>query len=63
MDEGIDVIKTLESTLDNKQEMVRAYQLFADKIEDHSVSEMFRRFAESEGLQAHQIIDKLEDLK
>ena len=63
MAEVLDVKSALKTVLVQKQEAVRDFQSFADRISDSDVSKMFRHFAEAEALHATQIKDKLEDLQ
>ncbi len=60
--ETLDIKTSLRTTLTQKQELVRDYQAFADRINDQEVSKMFKHFAEAEALHATQIKDKLNDL-
>ncbi|HMM21317.1 MAG TPA: rubrerythrin family protein [Selenomonadales bacterium] len=60
--EMLDVKTALRSTLTQKQELVRDYQTFAEKINDPEVSKMYRHFAEAEGLHASEIKDTLDKL-
>lgn len=60
--EALDIKTSLRTTLTQKQELVRDYQAFADRINDKEVSKMFKHFAEAEALHATQIKDKLNDL-
>ena len=57
--ETLDIKSALRTTLVQKQELVRDYQSFADKINDPQVSKMYKHFAEAEGLHATQIKDAL----
>jgi hypothetical protein len=52
----------LRSTLTQKQELVRDYQTIAGDIADKDVAKMYKHFAESEGLDATKIKQKLDDL-
>lgn len=60
--ETLDLQTSLRTTLTQKQELVRDYQSFADRIKDQEVSKMFKHFAEAEALHATQIKEKLDDL-
>lgn len=60
--EMLDLKTALRTTLTQKQELVRDYQTFAEQINDSSVSEMYRHFAEAEGVHASKIKEKLEQL-
>lgn len=60
--ETLDLKSSLRTTLTQKQELVRDYQSFADRINDQEVSKMFKHFAEAEALHATQIKNKLDDL-
>ena len=62
MAEVLNVKTALQTVLVQKQEAVRDFQSFADRINDADVSKMFRHFAEAEALHATQIKDKLEHL-
>lgn len=62
MQEALDVKTALRSALTEKQQLVRNYQSIAQRINNPTVAKMFRHFAESEGLQAHEIKDMLENL-
>jgi len=57
----LDIKAALRTTLVQKQELVRDYQTFAQKVDDPEVAKMFKHFAEAEGLHASQIKDKLDD--
>jgi len=59
----LDIKATLRTTLEQKQELVRDYQTFANKIDDAGVAKMFKHFAEAEALQATQIKDKLDEYR
>jgi hypothetical protein len=61
--ETLDVKTALRTTLTQKQELVRDYQTYAKQITDHSVSEMYRDFAEQEGYAAADIKEQLDKLK
>jgi len=58
----IDIKTSLRSTLTQKQELVRDYQAFAEKITNSEVSKMYRHFAEAEALHATQIKEQLNKL-
>ncbi|WP_371381731.1 rubrerythrin family protein [Sporomusa aerivorans] len=58
----LDIKTSLRTTLTQKQELVRDYQSFADRVNDPEVSKMFKHFAEAEALHATQIKNKLNDL-
>jgi rubrerythrin len=60
--EVLDIKTALRTTLTQKQELVRDYQSFAQKIDDAEVSKMFSHFAEAEALHATKIKDKLNQL-
>jgi rubrerythrin len=60
--EVLDIKTALRTTLTQKQELVRDYQTFAQKIEDAEVSKMFSHFAEAEALHATAIKDKLNQI-
>ncbi len=60
--EMLDVKTSLRTTLTQKQELVRDYQSYADRINDTEVAKMFKHFAEAEALHATQIKNKLDDL-
>ncbi|CUH94072.1 hypothetical protein P22_0134 [Propionispora sp. 2/2-37] len=60
--ETLNVKTALRSTLTQKQELVRDYQTFADKINDPSIAKMYKHFAEAEALHATQIKDKLDTI-
>lgn len=60
--EMLDLKSALRTTLTQKQELVRDYQSFADRINDKEVSKMFKHFAEAEALHSTQIKDKLDSL-
>lgn len=60
--EILDIKTSLRTTLTQKQELVRDYQSYADRINDKDVSKMFKHFAEAEALHATQIKDKLNEL-
>ena len=60
--EILDIRTSLRTTLTQKQELVRDYQAFADRINDKEISKMFKHFAEAEALHATQIKDILNDL-
>lgn len=60
--ETLDLKTALRTTLTQKQEMVRDYQTFASQIQDKSISELFRTFAETEALDAAKIRDTLNEL-
>ncbi|XER13091.1 hypothetical protein SATMO3_33410 [Sporomusa aerivorans] len=60
--EMLDIKTSLRTTLTQKQELVRDYQSFADRVNDPEVSKMFKHFAEAEALHATQIKNKLNDL-
>lgn len=60
--EMLDIKTSLRNTLTQKQELVRDYQSFADRINDQEVAKMFKHFAEAEALHATQIKNKLDDL-
>lgn len=62
MAEVLDIKSALTNVLVQKQEAVRDFQSFADRISDADVSKMFRHFAEAEALHATQIKNKLSDL-
>ena len=55
----IDIKKTMEQTLCQKQEEVRNYQRFADAFDAPGAAKMFAHFAEAEMLHATQLIDML----
>lgn len=57
--EVVDVKTSLQTTLTQKQELVRDYQTFAEQINNAEVSKMYRHFAEAEALHATQIKDQL----
>ncbi|MBP2653535.1 MAG: hypothetical protein H6Q73_1104 [Firmicutes bacterium] len=59
----LDLKATLQSTLTQKQELVRDYQTFAEQLPDQDVAKMYRHFAEAEALHATKIKEKLEDLQ
>jgi hypothetical protein len=58
----LDIKTALQTTLSQKQELVRDYQTFAEQINDPEVSKLYRHFAEAEALHATQIKDKLDNL-
>jgi len=58
----LDVKSALNSTLTQKQELVRDYQTFAQQLKDNDVAKMYSHFAEAEALHATQIQEKLEQL-
>lgn len=60
--EMLDVKTALRTTLTQKQELVRDYQSFADRINNEEVATMFKHFAEAEALHSTQIKDKLDQL-
>ncbi|BBB92959.1 MAG TPA: rubrerythrin family protein [Methylomusa anaerophila] len=60
--ETFDVKSALRTTLTQKQELVRDYQSYADRINDAEVAKMFKHFAEAEALHATQIKNKLGEL-
>ena len=60
--ETLDLKSSLRTTLTQKQELVRDYQSFADRINDKEVAKMFKHFAEAEALHATQIKNKMDDL-
>ncbi len=60
--ETLDIKTALRTTLTQKQELVRDYQTFADRVNDKEVSKMFKHFAEAEALHSTQIKNKLDDL-
>ena len=60
--ETLDVKTALQTTLTQKQELVRDYQSFAKKISNYDVSDMYRDFAEQEGYAAAAIKDQLDKL-
>ena len=60
--EMLDIKTSLRNTLTQKQELVRDYQSYADRVNDKEVAKMFKHFAEAEALHATQIKDKLDDL-
>lgn len=60
--EVLDVTTALRTVLVQKQEAVRDFQSFAERITDPEVSKMFRHFAEAEALHATQIKEKLNEL-
>lgn len=60
--ETLDLKTALRTTLTQKQELVRDYQSFADRIGDQEVAKMFKHFAEAEALHSTQIKEKLDDL-
>lgn len=60
--EMIDIKTALRTTLTQKQELVRDYQSYADRVNDQEVSKMFKHFAEAEALHSTQIKDKLDNL-
>ena len=57
---ALDVKSALRTTLEQKQELVRDYQTFAEQISDAEISKMYRHFAEAEGLHSTQIKEKLD---
>lgn len=59
---SLDVKSTLRETLTHKQELVRDYQEFAQRIDNNEVAKMYSHFAEAEALHATQIKEKLERL-
>ncbi len=60
--EMLDVRSALQTTLTQKQELVRDYQTFAKQINDKEVAKMYSHFAEAEALHATQIKDQLNKL-
>ncbi|KYZ77479.1 rubrerythrin family protein [Anaerosporomusa subterranea] len=60
--EPLDVRNALQTTLTQKQELVRDYQTFAKQITDKEVAKMYSHFAEAEALHATQIKDQLEQM-
>ncbi|SMC58185.1 rubrerythrin family protein [Sporomusa malonica] len=60
--EMLDIKTALRTTLTQKQELVRDYQSYADRINDKEVAKMFKHFAEAEALHSTQIKDKLDGL-
>ncbi|WP_231881822.1 rubrerythrin family protein [Anaerosporomusa subterranea] len=62
MMEPLDVRNALQTTLTQKQELVRDYQTFAKQITDKEVAKMYSHFAEAEALHATQIKDQLEQM-
>lgn len=62
MMEMLDVRSALQTTLTQKQELVRDYQTFAKQINDKEVAKMYSHFAEAEALHATQIKDQLNKL-
>lgn len=60
--EMLDIKASLRNTLTQKQELVRDYQSYADRVNDKEVAKMFKHFAEAEALHATQIKDKLDEL-
>ena len=62
MMEALDVRNALQTTLTQKQELVRDYQTFAKQITDKEVAKMYSHFAEAEALHATQIKDQLEQM-
>lgn len=52
----------LRNTLVQKQELVRDYQSFAEAIDDHEISELYRNFAEEEAYGATTIKEYLQNL-
>ncbi|WP_371369374.1 hypothetical protein SRRS_25690 [Sporomusa rhizae] len=60
--EMLDIKTSLRNTLTQKQELVRDYQSYADRVNDKEVAKMFKHFAEAEALHATQIKDKLDEL-
>ena len=61
--QSTDIKTTLQSTLTQKQELVRDYQSYAEQINNPEVSKMYRHFAEAEALHATQIREKLNQLQ
>ncbi|MBP2633134.1 MAG: hypothetical protein H6Q70_3762 [Firmicutes bacterium] len=59
-----DIKCMLETTLEDKQEHVRDYQEFADKIYDSEseIAKMFKHFAEGEALHAVRLKEALDKL-
>jgi len=57
--EKLDIKSALKSTLQQKQELVRDYQTFADQINDPEVAKMYKHFAEAEGLHATKLKETL----
>ncbi|WIW69840.1 ferritin family protein [Anaerosinus gibii] len=55
----IDIKKTMEQTLCQKQEEIRNYQRFSHAFDDPEAAKMFAHFAEAEMLHATQLIDML----
>lgn len=60
--EMLDLKSALQTTLTQKQELVRDYQTFAEQINNPDVSKMYRHFAEAEALHATQILKTLDEL-
>lgn len=58
--ENLDIKTTLKTTLEQKQELVRDYQTFADEINDDEIAKMYKHFAEAEALHATKIRDTLQ---
>ena len=57
-----DVKCMLETTLEDKQEHVRDYQEFADKVHDDELAKMFKHFAEADALHAVKLKEALNKL-
>lgn len=58
----MDIKNTLQSTLTQKQELIRKYQNFAEQIDNEEVSKLYRHFAEAEALHATKIKNELSKL-
>lgn len=48
---------------ENSMEMVRDYEMYSKRIEDEKVKEVFKKFAEDEGMHASKLRELLLDYK
>jgi rubrerythrin len=48
---------------ENSMEMVRDYEMYSKRIEDEKVKDVFKQFAEDEGMHATQLRELLVDFK